>query len=208
MRLLPIVAVFATVSAALAADTSPVEFDGERYTLNYEDQAMLPDGQPGNGIAEFTLPGEMVEDWSKLFAFHAYPEMGDDPVAAVVAVGKAVKEHNPEASYAIVANDKKGEAIIDFLTWEPESDVMEFNVFKYARASDGRGLVAVQYAQHIRLGDIDVEGMRQLRVREVGNMSATDIAPAQRYFADKRAKSASNVGSDSESSLARAGGAR
>ncbi|MEI9900059.1 MAG: hypothetical protein WDN31_07900 [Hyphomicrobium sp.] len=40
---------------------------------------------------------------------------------------------------------------------------MEFNVFKYARAADGRGLVAMQYAQHVKLGDIDVEGMRELR---------------------------------------------
>src|SRR5262249_51045888 len=148
----------------LAADTPPVEFDGERYTLNFEDQATLANGDSGNGIAEFTLPGETVEDWSKLFAFHAYPQMGDDPAAAVEAVGKAVKENNKDANYAIVTNDKTGEAMIDFLTWEPDSDVMEFNVFKYARAADGRGLVAMQYAQHVRLGDLDVQGMRELRM--------------------------------------------
>lgn len=208
MRLLTFAALVASVSVALAADAPTVEFDGGRYTLAYEDQATLPNGQPGNGIAEFTLPEETVEDWSKLFAFHSYPEMGDDPLAAVEAVGKAVKETNKDANYAIVVNEKTGDAIIDFLTWAPESDVMEFNVFKYARASDGRGLVAMQYAQHVKLGDIDVEGMRELRATSVSNMASTDIAQAQSYFAGKRARSASNAQLNDRSSLAGAGRTR
>lgn len=208
MRLLPLVALIASVSAALAADTPSVEFGGQEYTLGYEDQATLPDGGPGNGLAEFTLPGETVDGWSKLFAFHSYPEMGSDPLAAVEAVGKAVKENNKDANYAIVVNETTGEAIIDFLTWAPESDVMEFNVFKYARAANGRGLVATQYAQHIKLGDMDVEGMRELRATSVSNMASTDIAQAQQYFAGKRAKSASNAGPNDPSTLARAGRTR
>ena len=191
MRLLSVAALVMSFSVAIAADTPSVEFGGERYTLNYEDEATLPNGRPGNGLAEFTLSGETVDDWSKLFAFHSYPEMIADPVVAVEALGKAVKENNKDANYAIIANEKSGEAIIDFLTWAPESDVMEFNVFKYARSADGRGLVAMQYAQHIKLGDIDVAGMRALRERSVGSMTATDIAQTQRYFAEKRAKSAS-----------------
>lgn len=208
MRLLPLTALIASFSGALAADAPTVEFGDERYTLAYEDQATLPDGQPGNGIAEFTRAGETVNDWSKLFAFHAYPEMGDDPLAAVQAVGKAVKETNKDANYAIVVDDRTGEAIIDFLTWAPESDVMEFNVFKYARAADGRGLVAMQYAQHVKLGDIDVEGMRELRATSVSTMASTDMAQTQAYFADKRARSASNADANDASTLARAGRTR
>ena len=116
--------------------------------------------------------------------------MGDDPVAAVKMVGKVVKETNKDANFAIIENEKTGEAIIDFLTWTPESDVMEFNVFKYARAADGKGLVAMQYAQHIKLGDIDVEGMRALRARTVDDMATEDISQAQGYFAKKQGKSA------------------
>ncbi len=192
MRLLALAALVASFSAALAADTPSVEFDGQRYSLGYEDQAALPDGQPGEGLAEFTLPGESVEDWSNLFAFHSYPEMGNDPAAAAEMVGKVVKETNKDANYAVVVNEKTGDAIIDFLTWAPESDVMEFNVFRYARAADGRGLVAMQYAKHIKLGEIDVEGMRELRATSVANMADMDMAQAQAYFSGKRARSASN----------------
>ncbi len=208
MRLLPFAALIASCAIALAGDTPAVEFNGQRYAVGFEDQATLPDGQPGEGIAEFTLPGESVDDWSKLFAFHSYPEMPPDPVTAAETVGKVVKEANKDANYAIVVNEKTGDAIIDFLTWAPESDVMEFNVFKYARAADGRGLVAMQYAQHVKLGDIDVEGMRELRATSVASMAATDIAQAQQYFAGKRARSASNDDAGDQRALARAGRTR
>ncbi|MEO8420924.1 MAG: hypothetical protein ABI457_06995 [Hyphomicrobium sp.] len=206
MRLLSIFAALVATIALARAETPAVEFGGERFTLNFEDQATQEDGSRGDGLAEFTLPGETVEDWSKLFAFHAYPEMGDDPVAAVKLVGKVVKETNKDANFAIVENEKTGEAIIDFLTWAPESDVMEFNVFKYARAADGKGLVAMQYAQRIKLGDIDVEGMRALRTRTVDEMAAEDIGQAQTYFAKKQGKSAANADAGGEPALARAGG--
>jgi hypothetical protein len=202
--LLTILAVLASISIA-RADTPSVVFDDEHYTLSFEDRAMLSDGRSGDAIAEFTLPGETVDNWSKLFAYHAYPEMGDDPVAAVQVVGKVVKEANKDANYAIITNEKTGEAIIDFLTWAPESDIMEFNVFKYARSADGRGLIAMQYAQHIKLGEIDVDGMRALRERTVDDMAATPIDQAQAYFARKRGTSASDTAQDGQPALARAG---
>lgn len=202
MRLLATAILIAWASIAVAADTPTVDFGGQSYALNYEDQATLPDGQPGNGIAEFTLPDETVADWSKLFSFFTYPQMGDDPVAAVEAVGKAVKDNNKDANFAIVTNDKTGEAIIDFLTWMPGSDVMEFNVFKYARSADGRGLVAMQYAQHIKLGDMDVDEMRELRATSVANMAAADMDQAQKYFAAKRARSAANTAGEQQRALA------
>ena len=205
MRLLSLFAVLLASVSLARADTPAVVFGDDRYTLAFEDQATLPDGEAGDGIAEFTLPGESVDNWSKLFAFHGYPEMGNDPLAAVEAVGKVVKETNKDANYAIVTNDKTGEAIIDFLTWAPESDVMEFNVFKYARSADGRGLVAMQYAQHVKLGEIDVEGMRALRQRTVDEMATEDMTQAQDYFAKKRGRSASNAPQNGEAAMARAG---
>jgi hypothetical protein len=171
------------------AEPLTVDFGGQHYTLNFEDHAKLPDGRPGDGIAEFTLAGETVDDWTKLFAYHAYPEAGDDPVLAVKTLGKLVKENNKDANYALIENEKTGEAIIDFLTWAPDSDIMEFDVFKYARAENGPGLVALQYAQHIKLGDLDVEGMRALRAKSVQYMADTNIALARDYFAAQLKKS-------------------
>jgi hypothetical protein len=82
MRMLAALAALAASVSLAVAEVPTLEFAGEHYTLNFEEQATLPDGRPGDGVAEFTLAGETVDDWSKLFAYHAYPEMGDDPVAA------------------------------------------------------------------------------------------------------------------------------
>jgi len=202
-----IIAVIVSAAAVSTAHAAPpaVEFEGQRYTLGFEDHTTLEDGQMGDAIAEFTLPGETVEDWSKLFAFYAYPQMGDDPAAAVEAVGKAVKDANKDANYAISIDEETGEAIIDFLTWQPESDVMEFNVFKYARAEDGRGLIAMQFAQHVTVADTDVEEMRALRVRAVKDMSNMDMEQAQTYFAGKRSQSSADAGDGGKPSVAEAG---
>jgi hypothetical protein len=171
-------------AAALArADTSAVEFEGQSYQLDYQDESKLPNGRPGEGLAEFTLQGQTVNDWTKLFAFHVYPEIGDDPALAAATLGKVVKEQNPDANFALLETNGKGAAIVDFLTWQPGSDVMEFNVFKYAPAEYGPGLVALQFAQRFKLADMSVEDFRALRQRAVKAMAATDVAPARDYFA-------------------------
>jgi len=167
------------------AETPAVEFDGQRYHLEYQNQAKHPNGQPGDRLAEFTLQGETVNDWTKLFAFYLFPSSGDDPAAMAEAVGRATKENNPDANYAVIKSKDKGDAIVDFLTWAPDSDVMEFNVFKYARAEYGPGLVALQYAQRFKLGDMSVEQFRALRQHAVRAMAATNIAQARTYFAAK-----------------------
>ena len=52
MRVLStILALIASLSLA-RADAPSVDFDGARYTLAFEDQATLPDGEMGDAIAE------------------------------------------------------------------------------------------------------------------------------------------------------------
>ncbi len=173
----------ASVSSGLA-EAPMIDFSGQTYHLDYQDRARLPGGRLGDGIAEFTLPGETVNDWTKLFAFHAYPEAGDNPGLAAATLGKLVKESNKDANFALTDGTKGGEAIVDFLTWAPGSDVMEFNVFKYARAENGPGLVALQYAQRFKADDFDVADFRALRQRMVEEMARTDVRSARHYFAD------------------------
>ena len=194
----------AAVAAIAHADTPTAEFNGQQYHLDYQDQAKQANGQRGNGLAEFTLQGETVNNWTKLFAYYSFPESGDDPALMVEEVGKAVKDANPDANYQTYVNKKGGDAIIDFLTWAPGSDILEFNVFKYARAEYGPGLVAVQYAQRFKFGDLDVEGIRALRARSVEEMAHIDIAQARSYFAGQ-AKVQTGASEEDEQDAAPAG---
>ncbi len=88
MRLLPFAALIASCAIALAADTPAVEFNGQRYAVGFETRRRCRTGSRARGSRSFTLPGESVDDWSKLFAFHSYPEMPPDPVTAAETVGK------------------------------------------------------------------------------------------------------------------------
>ena len=101
----------ASVSCGLA-EVPMIDFGGQKYHLDYQDRAKLPNGGFGNGVAEFTLPGETVNDWTKLFAFHSYPEAGDNPGLAAATLGKVVKEVNKDANFALTedrSQDRRGD---------------------------------------------------------------------------------------------------
>jgi len=170
----------ASVSAGLSEETE-VEFGGDTYHLDFHERAKLPDGSAGDGVAEFTLKGETVNDWTKLFAYHAYPGVPANPALAAETLGKTVKENNKDANYALTPVPKSDEAIVDFLTWAPGSDVMEFNA---KAGEDGTGLIALQYAQRIKAKDMEVADFRALRQRMVDEMLHTDAEPAREYFSD------------------------
>jgi hypothetical protein len=127
----------ASVTCGLA-ETPIIDFSGQTYHLDYQDRAKPTDGRLGDGIAEFTLQGETVNDWTKLFAFHAYPEAGDNPALAASTLGRIVQEANKDARFALTEDPQTGEAIVDFLTWAPGGDVMEFNVFNMGAPPTGR----------------------------------------------------------------------
>lgn len=198
MRKLQLRAFFAAaglLTLALLAHAEEVEFvdfGGERFVLAFEDQQRTPEGERGEAVAEFSRPGESADHWSKRFAFHAYPQTIDDPAAAAEALGQQIVAQNKDARYAVAVDEAKGEAIIDYLTWPPDSELMEFNVVRYAPAPDGRGLIALQYSEQVSPEAIGVAGMRQLRQRTVEEMARADMARAVRYFAQRQRYSESN----------------
>jgi hypothetical protein len=85
-----------------------------------------------------------------------------------------------------MSNEAKTEATIDFLTWIDGQDIMEFNVFRYVKSPDGRGLVSLQVAQRFHSGQPQLaEKLRATRaswVRQVvqydmGSVSKAVLAP-------------------------------
>ena len=92
----PLIALCLFAATVLArAETRTVEFDGQRYHLEYQNAGQAAERAAGRRLAEFTLQGETVNDWTKLFAFYLFPSSGDDPAAMAEAVGKATKETTP-----------------------------------------------------------------------------------------------------------------
>jgi hypothetical protein len=175
------------VAALAPARAEPMTFDfgGERYTVDYQAQVQEPDGTAGQGIAEFTLKGENVDNWTKLIGYHYYPEQVGTPAQAAANLGKYLKEINKDFTYALFNAKENDDAVIEFMTWEGNGDVVEFDVFKYARPEAGPGVIALQFAQRLKLKDMSVEEFQALRERAVAAMTAAGTGPMRSYFAEQ-----------------------
>jgi hypothetical protein len=175
------------VAALLPVRAEPMafEFGGERYTVDYQAQVQEPDGTAGQGIAEFTLKGETVDNWTKLIGYHYYPEQVGTPAQAAANLGKYLKEINKDFTYALFNTPNRDDAIIEFMTWEGDGEVVEFDVFKYARPEAGPGVIALQFAQRLKLKDMSVREFQALRERAVAAMMKAETASMRSYFADQ-----------------------
>jgi hypothetical protein len=163
-------------AAALAhADAPTFVFGGETYVKKFEVQGTAPNAQ-----VEFGLATESLEDWTRLVTLHSFTQSGNDPERAAAALANLVRENYKGAPLRLMASPQSTEAIIDFLISAPNSNVMELNVFKYARAGDG--LVAFQFARRIKFGEVDGAALRDIRERAINEIAPYDMGPVRAFF--------------------------
>lgn len=178
MRKVALLITVLLLAAPAGAQTRSVSFGGDIYVKKFEGAKNTPDV-----FVEFGLAPEPIEKWTKLVVFHAQPDGGDDPVRAVTQLARVLKSHDKNAPFRIIENKASGEVIIDFLTSAKDSDTVEFDVFKYARAGGGRGLVAAQFAFRFTPGDVDGGALSKIRKRAIADMASFDMAAVKNHFA-------------------------
>ncbi|MBZ0069817.1 MAG: hypothetical protein K8F26_13510 [Thiobacillus sp.] len=134
---------FCLVQSAAAQD-SPIKLDGESFAKQFV-------GNPPNGdkLMEFVKETETFEKWTKLIGvrYQQLPGAGNEPKRVAQGMAQIVKATNPKANSSIIANESSSEAIIDFLTWPPSGEYLEFNVFRYVKSKGGNGVISVQFAK-------------------------------------------------------------
>jgi hypothetical protein len=173
-KLLALLFLVASVSFANAG-VPAFDFGGERFVKKFEAKVPAPNQQ-----IEFGLESETLQGWTRLVTLHSFPQGGNDAGAAANRLANLVRERYKGAKYKVITNAKTGEAIIDFLIPVPNSDLMEFNVFKYTPA--GNELVALQFARRVKLGEIDAEELYGIRQRAIKEMAGYEMAPVRAYF--------------------------
>lgn len=159
-------------SAALWAQAAVFRFDGEDYVQQF---VGAPPG--GDRVVEFVRPKENLDNWTRLVGlrFQQMPFLGNDPVAAALQLEQVVKKNNPQARTSVMSNADKTDATIDFLTWNDQESV-EFNVFRYVKSPDGRGLVSLQVAHRFRVQEPQVaEKLRLTRMAWVQQVIEHDM---------------------------------
>ena len=123
-----------------SAPKESLTFDGQTLYLAFENNSR----PPGEHIKEYIADGEKLDSWTRLAAFHTYPQP-DDPKFFAANLIRIMKQDNPDAQGRVIQNPTTGEVIVDFVTWDAGGAFAEFNVFRIAKNTGG-GLVAEQYA--------------------------------------------------------------
>jgi hypothetical protein len=174
---LMLIVLAANLVAGAGDDLDPITFAGEDYKVAHKDAR-----QGGNALVELVREGEKLETWRKLVAFHRFPNSGDSPKDAALALAALLKQRDPQTRFAIIENPKTREVIIDFLASDKGSDQVELNVFKYSRHHSKKGLVAIQFAERFRLGEASGEGVKKSRQTAIDEAAGFDIEYADPYL--------------------------
>jgi len=154
--------------------------DGESFSKKSMGKAST-----GERFVEFIRETETFDSWTKLVAFRyqELPALGNDPKVAASAFGQVLRAANPNTPFSIIENDQEYEALIDFVARAEDGQSWEYNVWRYAKSSDGGGLVSLQFAY--RFTDVSVEGMARLKKMQsswIEQVRAYDIATVRKVL--------------------------
>ncbi len=164
---------FTFIQYATAQD-SIITLDGESFTSKFV-------GTPPNGdkMLEFVRESETFDNWTKLvgFRYQQLPGAGNDP--SKVAIGMSILLKAKGNPSAVTENKKNSEAMIDFITG-PKNGFMEFNVFRYAKSTDGKAVVSLQFAYRFTdTSSGNIENILKLRESWIRQAVAFDMKIVQ-----------------------------
>lgn len=146
-----------------------IEFQGQSLRLAYV--AESPDPKDGRAINEYVPVGENLENWTQLIGIYHYPHQNDSKSIAGQMV-KALKASNPLARFQIRESQDGKRVMLDFITWETEKGITEFNVFIYQKHPQGTGLIAQQYARRAYGQTEGLKFMEELRDTRTKSLEA------------------------------------
>lgn len=132
------------------ATTKKVEFIGKQFELKFRDN-----DHPIK-ISEYYLAHETISDWHELVEFQIYPvnPQGNTPVDFAQRLAQAFKQRYPKMQFAILANNKTGEALLDFFypiskRKEKGKTFLEYNAFKLFKDTGSHRTMSFHYAKNI-----------------------------------------------------------
>jgi hypothetical protein len=116
--------------------------------------------------------------------FHSFPDSGNDVPRGVGNMIKWIKERDPKVRFGLIEN-KSGEAIVNFLLSPGVSDDVTLSCPRYTRAPDRKGLIALQYDERFKLGQVDGDDVKALRKRAIDAMAKFDMSEVKAWRARK-----------------------
>lgn len=159
------------VACALCLPALALAEEGKKLQFQFQDETYefaYAQANQFEAINEYIPEGETLEEWSSLIAVRLYTGRRDYPELAGRLV-QALKQKNPLARAAIHSSSdgKRTRTMVDFITWDLDAEITEFNVFIYQLGPDGNSVLAQQYAERVYGKDEGLEFMRELKDRRL-----------------------------------------
>jgi len=137
-----------------------LQFQDETYELAFAQANQF------EAINEYIPEEETLEEWSSLIAVRTYAGRKDYRELAGRLV-QALQQKNPLARAALHTTPDGKRSMVDFVTWDLDAEVTEFNVFIYQLTPDGQSVLAQQYAERVYGKEEGFEFLRQLKDRRM-----------------------------------------
>ena len=153
------------VSTAAEPAKSQLQFQGQTFELAFAQ------ANETAAINEYIPQGETLDRWKAMLAVRTFAGRRDyEPMAGNLV--KALKQQNPLARAAIHTSADGRRTMVDFVTWDVQQGITEFNVFLYQLGPDGNSVIAQQYAERAYGKEQGLEFLHQLKDRRMKLLAA------------------------------------
>jgi len=146
ITLAALVVVLSLGQAGAAPSAGSLTFVGDTLVAKYDSLGA------GGGLIEFVPADEAIENWTRLVGYRAFLDTQQSAAEAAAALARQTRQLYPRDSYPdtkITVYGRGAESIVEISLVKHDATI-EYNVFRYASGSGGRGLVSLQYARRLR----------------------------------------------------------
>jgi hypothetical protein len=167
MRSLALVCILCLPALIVAQESQKLQlaFQNKTYELAFGQSNQF------QALNEYVPAGETLEDWSSLIAVRQFGGRRDFRELAGRLV-QSLNQKNPLARAAVHGSSDGRRTMVDFITWDLDAEITEFNVFIYQLGPDGNSVLAHQYAERVHGKDAGLEFMRELKDRRMKMLAA------------------------------------
>lgn len=159
----------------------PITLQGQDYSLVWSSSP-----SPTYFKQEYLPAGQNVQAYQNMFIVEAVTA----PVSPAQAAGSQVemlkqrKAADPIVNYDIVANDKTGEILLDFLMSDSSTGtlIVEWNAYRYTQLGQGTALYAISRRAYGDKAKAFIGGLKQSRpvdIKALAEMALPAIKPPQ-----------------------------
>lgn len=157
--------VLPTVASAEELKKPQLQFQGTTFELAFAQ------ANQSEALNEYIPAGETLEQWKTMLAVRTYAGRRDYQQLAGGII-KVLKEKNPLARAALHTSADGKRSMVDFVTWDLDQEITEFNIFIYQLGPDGNSVLSHQFAERVYGKDEGMEFLRELKERRMKLLAA------------------------------------